>query len=134
LAILIGALSLVTAASARLGFTLTLTATPTSGMTGTTATITAVANKPLAGRTYINIWQVGRRGVLKTCRTKRCSVVVTPPGAGPSPAPSTTYTTYRAQISMVRRRHVPFVRAWANARVTVGRTSPHCVPSTCPTM
>lgn len=139
LALVVAAIALATPAGALGGYTLTLTAQPASGVTGTPATVTAVANMPLRSQgLYINIWRVGYRRVLKTCRTERCKVVVTPPGGGPSPAPTTTDTTYRAQISRYPRRHVPprYVpgRVFANAKVTVGRTNQICHPPSCPTM
>jgi hypothetical protein len=136
LALLAWMLSLASQATARLGWSLTLTASPASGATGTQATLTAVANMPLAHRAYINIWRVGVRGVLKTCAVgERCTVVVTPPGdANPSPAPTTTSTTYRAQISRVRHHRIPASRAFATAKATVTRTGPRCAPSSCPTM
>jgi hypothetical protein len=133
LALLAGALSLAPPAGARLGWKLTLTATPTSGVTGTPLTITAVANKRLPPHFFINIWRVGYR-VRKTCRTTPCKVTVTPPGGGPSPAPVTTYTTYRAQISHVAKRHVPAADAFATVEVKVGRTNHICHPPSCPTM
>jgi hypothetical protein len=135
LALIAGALSLATPAGARLGYKLTLTATPASGVTGTPLTITAVANKKLPARSFINIWQAGDRRVLRTCRTDRCKVTVTPPGGGPSRVPFTTYTTYRAQISRAASRHVPAADAFATVEVKVGRTSQiSTCPPTCPTM
>jgi hypothetical protein len=134
LALIAGALSLATPAGARLGFKLTLTATPASGVTGTGLTIIAVANKGLP-RLFINIWQAGSRRVLKTCRTDRCKVTVMPPGGAPSRVSSTTYTTYRAQISHENRRHLPAADAFATVEVKVARTSQiSTCPPTCPTM
>jgi hypothetical protein len=134
-AVLFWALSLAAPAGARFGYTLTVTATPVSGAAGTKATITAVANMSLKPRLFINIRQVGGK-IVKVCRDKKsCSVVVTPPGdENPSPAPVTTHTIYRAQISPDRHRIVPRPRAYATASASVSRTQPHCVASTCPTM
>lgn len=133
---LIASLALAAPAGAgrRTAWKITLTAVPTSGLTGTQATLTAVANKRFGGRRlYINIWRENRHVVLKTCRTRTCKVVVTPPGdANPSPAPTTTDTTYEADVSNAPRR--PGVHALALGRVTVSRTSPTCHPPSCPTM
>lgn len=135
LALLAWMLSLASQAGARQGWSVTLTASPASGATGTQATLRAVANMPLAHRAYINIWRAGVPGVLKTCSVgERCPVVVTPPGdANPSPDPTTTSTTYRAQISRYRHQRAG-VRAFANAKATVTRTGPRCTPPSCPTM
>lgn len=135
LALIAGALSLATPAGARLGWKLTLTATPALGVTGTGLTITAVANKNLPARSFINIWQAGHRRVLKTCRTDRCKVTVMPQGGGPSRVPSTTYTTDRAQLSRADGRHVPAADAFATIEVKVARTNQiSTCPPTCPTM
>lgn len=135
LAMLLGTLAVATPAGARFGWRVTLTASPTSGLTGAPATLTAAANKPLTPRHFIVIWRAGRVRVLKTCTRTPCTVKVTPPGdANPSPAPTTTYTTYKAQIVTLPRRHLPPGRALANAKVKVGRTGPTCHPPGCPTM
>lgn len=135
LAVLLGLVSLPAPAGARSGWSLTLTATPASGPAGAPATLTAVANKPLTPRLYINIWRVGRPGLVKRCRDKeRCTVKVTPPGnEDPSPAPVTTDTIYRAQV-FLRPLRAPTRAAFANAKVSVARTEPTCHLPACPTM